>query len=311
MHSSTCSEEKKFETEEISKKQTTETGNDKDAPTQPREYLFDESCIYSLLEVFLIQFGSKEEKRLFYKWFWLFERDAGLFVICFFFFFLKKKKGVQAFCTFQKKKKCTKKKGAHYRIILIPMPDFHMFEVRIDSLHGIPSNLEQQLYGVFNFEYYYAYCYGHHWGGWKLYEKTGRCVANQQYNWTSKKPPQMWKNVMWIRQIEMELRHEQNKYMGIHACYTQTSSSSSSTTFDESDKNGTNTNININTNANAKTKTKTNASINTKVNANSQKANKRPNSTLWGGNNAFLNSNEKNPFDTYWYSKHQYNATSF
>ncbi|ETO34325.1 hypothetical protein RFI_02769 [Reticulomyxa filosa] len=101
MHSSPCSEEKNLKQKKYQKNRQPKRKMIMMSPPKHEGNCLTKATV-SLLEVSLIQFESKEEKGLFYKWFWLFERDAGLFVICF-----GSKKKTQAFCTFFLKKRIT------------------------------------------------------------------------------------------------------------------------------------------------------------------------------------------------------------
>ncbi len=119
--------------------------------------------------------------------------------------------------------------AGHHRISIKHVPQFYLFVVRVDNTHGIPSGLQEELKNAsFTFEYYYAYSRGDIWGGFRSFHNK-QCFSNHLYGLLKVKekkkkkrkslspPPILWKNLIWIRQIEMEL--EQSKGGGTYATY--------------------------------------------------------------------------------------------
>lgn len=118
-----------------------------------------------------------------------------------------------------------------YRILILPVKGECVIEVRIDSLHGMPSGLLNQLIeNKYCFEYYYAYSRCNYWGGWRFYF-NGSLVKYHEYGYIENSnnnrsshsgntsinnnninnrgvlymPTNEWKNVIWVKQMETEL----------------------------------------------------------------------------------------------------------
>ena len=186
------------------------------------EYLFDNTCLYCLLEVFLIGYDintntnnnidddihyNKSLKYYLWEWIWLWHQKASSF----------------------------------NRILITPLNNFKLFEIRVDNIYGKPCGLQNELKNSnMTFEYYYGYSRLNVWGGWKFFMK-GKLIKSEIYGnidsntgnndsnmdsinddnnvnvngiYNIVMPPLMWKNIIWIRQLEMELMYK--KYNGIN-----------------------------------------------------------------------------------------------
>ena len=154
-------------------------------------YLFDSTCLYSMLEVFLIGYDlnscsqNDEEKESIrddlWEWLWIWEQRA----------------------------------SAYYRILITPVFDHNVLEVRVDSIHGIQCGLlSELLLNGLSFEYFYAYSRKQIWGGWKFCHKQ-RVIQHNIYGnifdreyqciW---QPPKIWKHIIWFKQLKMELMYK-------------------------------------------------------------------------------------------------------
>eukprot|EP01083_Nonionella_stella_P084570 234159_1 len=151
------------------------------------QYLFDDTCLYSLLEVFLVGYDLKYEsvRDDLWEWLWFWEQRASAF----------------------------------YRILITPVYEHNLFEIRVDSVHGIHCGLLSQfLLTGLTFEYYYAYSRDNIWGGWQFcsnhkvlkHDIYGKIFGDAQCI----DPSKIWKQIIWFKQLKMELMYK--KYGGIN-----------------------------------------------------------------------------------------------
>ena len=110
--------------------------------------------------------------------------------------------------------------SSYYRILIIPVYEHNVFEVRVDSNHGIPSGLEYEfILTKLTFEYYYAYSRRNIWGGWKFVH-NGKCIKHDIYGHIFSEeqaiqPSKIWKQIVWFKQLKMELMYKKYGVMNM------------------------------------------------------------------------------------------------
>eukprot|EP00485_Elphidium_margaritaceum_P013433 CAMPEP_0202731346 /NCGR_PEP_ID=MMETSP1385-20130828/187105_1 /ASSEMBLY_ACC=CAM_ASM_000861 /TAXON_ID=933848 /ORGANISM="Elphidium margaritaceum" /LENGTH=376 /DNA_ID=CAMNT_0049397641 /DNA_START=24 /DNA_END=1154 /DNA_ORIENTATION=- len=150
--------------------------------------LFDDTCLYAMLEVFFVAYNvdDTDDTSLrddLWEWLWQWEQSA----------------------------------SAYYRILITPVYEHDVFEIRVDSVHGIACGLLTEFVGTrLTFEYYYSYSRRNIWGGWRFFHR-GRGIKHDVYGNlydenTAIQPSQLWKQIIWLKQLKMELMYQ--KYGG-------------------------------------------------------------------------------------------------
>ena len=185
----------KTKTKTKAKKKKKGKKNKKKKQINYNQHLFDETCLYSLLEVFIVAYDLNNNKNNtndendgihlrsdIWEWLWEWDHYA----------------------------------SSYYRILITPIYGHNAFEIRVDSIHGIQCGLLSEfLLNGLTFEYYYAYSRRHIWGGWKFCHKQkvikhdiygnifggGGCNGNDM---TIIEPSKIWKQIIWFNQLKME-----------------------------------------------------------------------------------------------------------